>query len=74
MTHRDRKVKTNDELLYDPEADDKDEAWLAEQGGHVKAENSDAILNCPACMSVVCVDCQRHEKYHTQVQYYYTHS
>jgi len=27
---------------------------------------SDAILNCPACMVTVCIDCQRHEIYKTQ--------
>merc|ERR1712136_55625 len=27
---------------------------------------SDAVLNCPACLSTVCVDCQRHETYKTQ--------
>ncbi|CAN8022798.1 unnamed protein product [Ixodes persulcatus] len=27
---------------------------------------SDAVLNCPACMSVLCLDCQRHEIYNTQ--------
>lgn len=33
---------------------------------HKKAEGSDAVLNCPACLTVICIDCQRHEKYHTQ--------
>jgi len=28
--------------------------------------NSDAVLNCPACFSPVCLDCQRHEKYQQQ--------
>jgi hypothetical protein len=28
--------------------------------------NSDAVLNCPACFMVVCLDCQRHETYKTQ--------
>jgi len=28
--------------------------------------NSDAVLNCPACFVVVCLDCQRHEIYKTQ--------
>jgi len=68
----DRKVKSNDELLYDPEADDLDEAWMAKQGGLTKAEHSDAILNCPSCMTVLCVDCQRHEKYHTQYRAMFT--
>lgn len=47
-----------------------------------KKEGSDAVLNCPACLTVICVgnyfryvmtvsffcfsDCQRHETYHTQ--------
>ncbi|XP_077395837.1 E2F-associated phosphoprotein [Festucalex cinctus] len=28
--------------------------------------SSDAVLNCPACMTTLCLDCQRHEKYRTQ--------
>ena len=28
--------------------------------------NTDAILNCPCCMTNVCYDCQRHEKFKTQ--------
>lgn len=28
--------------------------------------NSDAVLNCPACFAVVCLDCQRHETYPDQ--------
>ncbi|XP_053143137.1 E2F-associated phosphoprotein isoform X2 [Hemicordylus capensis] len=28
--------------------------------------NSDAVLNCPACMTTLCLDCQRHETYKTQ--------
>uniref|UniRef100_A0A2K6CF62 E2F associated phosphoprotein n=1 Tax=Macaca nemestrina TaxID=9545 RepID=A0A2K6CF62_MACNE len=28
--------------------------------------NSDAVLNCPACMTTLCLDCQRHESYKTQ--------
>ncbi|XP_033125896.1 E2F-associated phosphoprotein-like [Anneissia japonica] len=31
-----------------------------------KAPLSDAVLNCPACMTTLCLDCQRHEKYHQQ--------
>lgn len=30
------------------------------------AENSDAVLNCPCCMAVLSMDCQRHEKFKTQ--------
>ena len=28
--------------------------------------NSSAVLNCPACFAVLCLDCQQHEKYHHQ--------
>lgn len=31
-----------------------------------KAPNSDAILNCPCCMALICMDCQRHENFKTQ--------
>lgn len=27
---------------------------------------SDAVLNCPACLTTLCMDCQRHEIYHNQ--------
>merc|ERR1712131_76028 len=49
----DRRVKSNDELLYDPGADDADEKWMEERGKSIqKARNSDAVLNCPSCMTV----------------------
>eukprot|EP00794_Sanderia_malayensis_P020163 gene20163-22138_t len=31
-----------------------------------KPFRSDAILSCPACMTTVCIDCQRHAVYKTQ--------
>ena len=43
--------------FYDPEADDKDEKWVAKLR---KGRNSDAILSCPLCFSTVSVDCQQH--------------
>ena len=47
-TVSDRRVKSNDELLYDPAADDQDEQWMASRGASIeKAPNSDAVLNCP---------------------------
>lgn len=33
---------------------------------NMAAAKSDAILNCPACMTTLCLDCQRHELYPTQ--------
>ena len=31
-----------------------------------KPRNSDAVLSCPCCFSIVCMDCQRHVKYENQ--------
>uniref|UniRef100_A0A3B5LB80 E2f-associated phosphoprotein n=1 Tax=Xiphophorus couchianus TaxID=32473 RepID=A0A3B5LB80_9TELE len=65
-----RMVLSNDELLYDPDEDDRDQAWVdARRYQHVlfsAMKVSDAVLNCPACMTTLCLDCQRHEKYRTQ--------
>ncbi|KAK6481316.1 E2F-associated phosphoprotein-like isoform X1 [Huso huso] len=78
-----RKIPTNDELLYDPDEDDRDQAWVDSQrrgfrgqrkerelsgqrGKSMPLPHSDAVLNCPACMTTLCLDCQRHEKYRTQ--------
>ena len=56
-----RKVVSNDDLFYDPEADDVDQTWvdsvrksyqMPKPGGNVsKLPNSDAVLNCPACFT-----------------------
>ncbi|XP_028854968.1 E2F-associated phosphoprotein [Denticeps clupeoides] len=79
-----RTVLTNDELFYDPDEDDRDQAWVDARrkayrrnqrcpgsfsNRKVKTDalpSSDAVLNCPACMTTLCLDCQRHEKYRTQ--------
>lgn len=76
---RRHRIPTNDELLYDPEKDNRDQAWVDAQrrGYHgfglqrlrqqqQPVPNSDAVLNCPACMTTLCLDCQRHESYKTQ--------
>uniref|UniRef100_A0A2K5CIG2 E2F-associated phosphoprotein n=1 Tax=Aotus nancymaae TaxID=37293 RepID=A0A2K5CIG2_AOTNA len=72
------KIPTKDELLYDPEKGNRDQAWadaqrrgyhgLGRQRSHQQqpVPNSDAVLNCPACMTTLCLDCQRHELYKTQ--------
>ncbi|KAM6973792.1 E2F-associated phosphoprotein [Aplochiton taeniatus] len=78
-------IPTNDELLYDPEEDDRDQAWVDAKRrrycnnrrrtpGSIQSRgpqsqglpSSDAVLNCPACMTTLCLDCQRHDKYRTQ--------
>ncbi|XP_068108009.1 E2F-associated phosphoprotein [Hyperolius riggenbachi] len=77
------KMLSNDDLLYDPDEDDRDQAWVdAKRRGYRNMKkskqgqtqmsksqplpSSDAVLNCPACMTTLCLDCQRHESYKTQ--------
>lgn len=72
---------TNDDLLYDPDMDDDDERWINDKrrsymfpsekkdNGNPQLKplpNSDAVLNCPACLSLLCLDCQRHDLYKSQ--------
>ena len=32
----------------------------------LKPRNSDAVLSCPCCFEIVCMDCQQHERYLNQ--------
>ncbi|XP_025950888.1 E2F-associated phosphoprotein isoform X2 [Dromaius novaehollandiae] len=78
--HQQRRILSNDELLYDPEEDSRDQEWVdsqrrgyrnqrrvqQQQQRPLAVPNSDAVLNCPACMTTLCLDCQRHESYKTQ--------
>ncbi|XP_062598998.1 E2F-associated phosphoprotein-like [Saccostrea cucullata] len=66
---------TNDDLLYDPDQDDDDQRWVDNHRRSLMARDrkaprklptSDAVLDCPACMTTLCLDCQKHEKYHNQ--------
>jgi hypothetical protein len=34
--------------------------------GGVELPPSDAVLSCPACFSLICLDCQRHESFENQ--------
>ncbi|KAI9275233.1 E2F-associated phosphoprotein [Helicostylum pulchrum] len=69
-----KKVISNDELLYDPELDEKDEEWVSKQidkdssrTEDIPLDNkTDAILTCPMCFTTLCYSCQRHEKYANQ--------
>ena len=78
------KKDADDDLLYDAEADDEDSEWierkrqeyllhptrdpLSRESRH-PLPSSDAVLNCPACMVLLCLDCQRHETYKTQYRW-----
>jgi hypothetical protein len=48
----------HDTMLFDPDIDDDDERWLEgqRQGGH-----TDALLSCPSCFTLLCIECQQHD-------------
>ena len=48
----------SDAEFYDPDLDQRDEAWMTRQRG---GRTSDAILSCPGCLTTVCLDCQQHQ-------------
>ncbi|NXP10470.1 EAPP protein, partial [Thinocorus orbignyianus] len=87
--HQQRQILSNDELLYDPEEDNRDQEWVDSQRRGYRNQrrvpqqqqqtkpcavpNSDAVLNCPSCMTTLClgldselVNNKGHESYKTQ--------
>ncbi|KAK3013636.1 hypothetical protein RJ639_009252 [Escallonia herrerae] len=42
--------------FYDPDLDEKDELWIQKRR---KGQYSDAVLSCPACFTILCLECQR---------------
>lgn len=64
-------AKSNMDLFYDPEMDLKDEKYVQNQREKYRTKptnqtkqkplpSSDAVLNCPACFTTLCHDCQRY--------------
>lgn len=45
---------------------DDQKRYALEQAKLMKPRSSDAILSCPCCFTIVCMDCQRHERYKNQ--------
>lgn len=43
-----------------------DQSFTREQAKILKPRSSDAVLSCPCCFQIVCMDCQRHERYANQ--------
>lgn len=59
----------DEDFFYDERADEKDESWMRRRRMVQSDETnvtSDAVLNCPCCFSLLCLDCQQHEVYKTQ--------
>ncbi|KAI9556047.1 hypothetical protein GHT06_018614 [Daphnia sinensis] len=76
-------AKSNMDLFYDPLMDSKDEKYVQRQRDMYRTKlvnqtkpkplpNSDAVLNCPACFTTLCHDCQRHETIKTQYRAMFT--
>ncbi|KAJ1656596.1 hypothetical protein IWQ61_003859 [Dispira simplex] len=71
-----RRIPTNDDLLYDPEADDKDAEWITRKSAAYLGPEfdhpsratlpTDALLHCPMCQTTLCFVCQRHDRYTSQ--------
>jgi len=51
-------TSANDNKLQDPSSNPQ-----LQQALLLKPRTSDAILSCPRCFNIVCMDCQQHEKY-----------
>ena len=45
---------------YRPSPNKPSSASVGTAGAKTKDTKSDAVLNCPACMCAVCLDCQRY--------------
>lgn len=55
--------------MYDENEDTKNEEWNRKRTKAFTNESThstDAVLNCPCCFTVLCLDCQQHEIYKTQ--------
>ncbi|KAH0620541.1 hypothetical protein JD844_021105 [Phrynosoma platyrhinos] len=71
-------TKYYDDVYFDSDSEDEDKVasryhnirrTQSQQQQQVRLPaipHSDAVLNCPACMTTLCLDCQRHESYRTQ--------
>lgn len=51
---------------YVPVASEAIRQRQQQQQQPTKMPKSDAVLNCPACFVVICIDCQRHDLYQNQ--------
>uniref|UniRef100_A0A5S6QS48 E2F-associated phosphoprotein n=1 Tax=Trichuris muris TaxID=70415 RepID=A0A5S6QS48_TRIMR len=67
-------TEQSDNLLYNPTDDEDNQKWIDNHrrsyqprgSSAMPLPRSDAVLNCPACMALLCLDCQRHVQYSSQ--------
>lgn len=62
-----RNVESCDsDLYFDTNEDTVNSEWVAENLPGGDSKTSDAVLNCPCCMSLLSVSCVRHPYYKTE--------
>merc|ERR1712129_176686 len=59
-----KRSKEGEPLKKNLKIEENEELVVTKQG--IKPRYSDAILSCPCCLTIVCMDCQRHEKFENQ--------
>ncbi len=70
-------LREEDEIFtdeyFDAEGDEKNQRWMEKKEMYYCRKNrkdgrrgTDAVLSCPLCFSILCVDCQRHDRFKTQ--------
>ncbi|CAH8616712.1 unnamed protein product [Dicrocoelium dendriticum] len=58
-------TEPTEDLLYDELEDDASEKWVKENLLGGRSRHSDAVLNCPCCMTVLAVNCRRDQRFKT---------
>ena len=60
--------------LYDEQEDDETSEWAHGSLYSTGKHETDAVLTCPSCFTMVCSDCQRHAVYSSQYRAMFVHS
>jgi len=62
-----KKKELGEDELYNDKADEDDQKWVDKHlAKYLGSRETDAVLNCPCCFTLLCVDCQRHDIYVNQ--------
>ena len=57
---------TEDKTDETQKARENNQAITVQNAKVLKPRSSDAVLSCPCCLQIVCMDCQSHERYSNQ--------
>ncbi|KAG5451548.1 E2F-associated phosphoprotein, variant 2 [Clonorchis sinensis] len=61
-------AREQDDELYDEDEDELNAQWVRDNLPGGTSRNSDAVLNCPGCMTLLSVDCHRDGRWKTHYQ------